>query len=49
MVFVPSRGGLSHCAEEWTEPAALAKGIATLLGAVRRLDAGEIMGENRER
>jgi len=44
MVFVPSRGGLSHCAEEWTEPAALAKGIATLLGAVRRLDAGEIMG-----
>ena len=39
MVFVPSRGGLSHCAEEWTEPAALAKGIATLLGAVRRLDA----------
>lgn len=44
MLFVPSRGGLSHCAEEWTEPAALAKGIATLLGAVRRLDAGEIKG-----
>ncbi len=39
MVFVPSRDGLSHCAEEWTEPAALAKGIATLLGAVRRFDA----------
>ncbi len=39
MLFVPSRGGLSHCAEEWTEPQALAKGIATLLGAVQRVDA----------
>lgn len=39
MLFVPSRGGLSHCAEEWTEPQALAKGIATLLDAVQRVDA----------
>jgi beta-ureidopropionase / N-carbamoyl-L-amino-acid hydrolase len=39
MLFVPSRGGMSHCAEEWTESAALAKGVATLLNAVRRFDA----------
>ncbi len=41
MLFVPSRGGLSHCAEEWTEPQALAKGIAVLLGAVQRVDAAK--------
>ncbi len=41
MLFVPSRGGLSHCAEEWTEPEELAKGIATLLGAVLRFDAAD--------
>ena len=41
MLFVTSRGGLSHCAEEWTEPQALAKGIAVLLGAVQRVDAAK--------
>ena len=39
MLFVPSRGGMSHCAEEWTESAALAKGVETLLHAVRQFDA----------
>jgi len=39
MIFVPSRDGLSHCAQEWTEPAALGKGVAALLSAVRRFDA----------
>jgi N-carbamoyl-L-amino-acid hydrolase len=39
MLFVPSRGGMSHCAQEWTDPAALAKGVATLLSAVQRFDA----------
>jgi N-carbamoyl-L-amino-acid hydrolase len=39
MLFVPSRGGMSHCAEEWTDSAALAKGVATLLHAVRRFDS----------
>jgi beta-ureidopropionase / N-carbamoyl-L-amino-acid hydrolase len=39
MVFVPSRGGMSHCAEEWTDSAALAKGVATLLRAVLRFDS----------
>ena len=39
MLFVPSRGGFSHCAEEWTAPAALANGAATLLRAVRQFDS----------
>jgi N-carbamoyl-L-amino-acid hydrolase len=39
MLFVPSRGGMSHCAEEWTDSAALAKGVAAVLSAVRRFDA----------
>lgn len=38
MLFVPSRGGMSHCAEEWTDSAALAKGVAALLRAVRQFD-----------
>jgi N-carbamoyl-L-amino-acid hydrolase len=39
MLFVPSRGGRSHCPEEWTEPAQLTAGVATLFAAVRRFDA----------
>jgi allantoate deiminase len=39
MVFVPSRAGLSHIAEEWTDPAQLAVGTDLLLASIRRLDA----------
>jgi beta-ureidopropionase / N-carbamoyl-L-amino-acid hydrolase len=39
MLFVPSRGGMSHCAEEWTDSDALAKGVETLLRAVRAFDS----------
>lgn len=39
MVFVPSRAGRSHCPDEWTEPAQLAAGVATLYGAVCAFDA----------
>ena len=39
MLFVPSREGMSHTAEEWTDSAALAKGVATVLRAVRAFDA----------
>ena len=39
MLFVPSRDGMSHCAEEWTDSAALVKGVATLLRAVRQFDS----------
>ena len=39
MLFVPSRHGMSHCAEEWTESVALAKGVAAVLRAVRAFDS----------
>jgi N-carbamoyl-L-amino-acid hydrolase len=38
MVFVPSRGGLSHTAEEWTDSDQLVRGLQVLLGAVLELD-----------
>jgi allantoate deiminase len=34
MLFVPSRGGISHSPEEFTEPRHLAQAVAVLLGAV---------------
>jgi acetylornithine deacetylase/succinyl-diaminopimelate desuccinylase-like protein len=39
MIFVPSRRGLSHVPEEWTEPAQLAVGTDLLLAALCRLDS----------
>jgi N-carbamoyl-L-amino-acid hydrolase len=33
MIFVPSRGGLSHCPEERTEPEAVERGANVLLDA----------------
>jgi beta-ureidopropionase / N-carbamoyl-L-amino-acid hydrolase len=39
MLFVPSRGGMSHCAQEWTDSHELAKGVAAVLRAVRAFDS----------
>jgi N-carbamoyl-L-amino-acid hydrolase len=39
MLFVPSRNGMSHCAEEWTDADALAKGVSAVLQAVRAFDS----------
>jgi beta-ureidopropionase / N-carbamoyl-L-amino-acid hydrolase len=39
MLFVPSRDGMSHCAEEWTDSDVLAKGVAAVLRAVRAFDS----------
>lgn len=39
MIFVPSRDGLSHVPDEWTEPTQLAVGTDLLLSAMLRLDA----------
>ncbi|MEU8250559.1 Zn-dependent hydrolase [Nonomuraea sp. NPDC048916] len=39
MIFVPSRGGLSHVPEEWTDPAKLAVGTDLLVASMLRLDA----------
>ncbi len=38
MIFVPSVGGRSHCPEEETHPADLARGVAALLHAVVAVD-----------
>jgi acetylornithine deacetylase/succinyl-diaminopimelate desuccinylase-like protein len=38
LVFVPSRDGLSHVPDEWTEPADLALGVQVLLGSLLALD-----------
>jgi beta-ureidopropionase / N-carbamoyl-L-amino-acid hydrolase len=39
MLFVPSRDGMSHCSQEWTDSDALAKGVAAVLRAVRAFDS----------
>lgn len=41
MIFVPSRNGLSHVPEEFTETSELADGTIVLLRAMTRLDAAE--------
>lgn len=38
MVFVPSRGGRSHCADEWTDIAQIGDGAETIARAVIALD-----------
>ncbi len=41
MIFVPSRGGRSHCPEEWTGQGQLEAGCAALYQTVCRVDADE--------
>lgn len=38
MIFVPSKNGLSHCPEEWTDSKDLAKGAMTLLATILNID-----------
>ena len=42
MVFVPSKGGRSHCPEEWTDFGQIKKGADVMLGAVLSLAKAEI-------
>jgi acetylornithine deacetylase/succinyl-diaminopimelate desuccinylase-like protein len=37
MIFIPSRGGRSHCPEEYSEPAQVEQGANVLLDAVMTL------------
>jgi acetylornithine deacetylase/succinyl-diaminopimelate desuccinylase-like protein len=37
MIFVPSRGGISHHPDEYTAPEDLDRGVAVLAGTLRRL------------
>jgi N-carbamoyl-L-amino-acid hydrolase len=39
MLFVPSRGGISHSAEEFTDPESCVTGARVLLNALLRIDA----------
>lgn len=39
MIFVPSRDGLSHCGEEWTEPEDLQRGTDVLYQTILTLDS----------
>ncbi|MDX6728477.1 MAG: hypothetical protein QOK49_3282 [Baekduia sp.] len=39
MIFVPSRGGVSHHPDEYTSPEDLDRGVAVLAGTLRRLAA----------
>lgn len=41
LVFVPSRGGRSHCPEEWTDCAQIKKGVDVVLGVLLTLAQGE--------
>ncbi|MCT4655058.1 MAG: Zn-dependent hydrolase [Cohaesibacter sp.] len=38
MVFVPCKGGRSHCPEEWSDPDQLAAGTALLFETLRKMD-----------
>ena len=38
MIFVPSRGGRSHCPEEWTDLAQIGVGVQALTAGLVRLD-----------
>ena len=40
MVFVPSKDGLSHCPEEWSDASHLAEGTNIIFEAVKRLTEG---------
>ncbi len=45
MIFVPSRGGVSHSPEEWTDWEDCARGVEVLYGAVRNLaDVDKVVG-----
>jgi len=41
MIFIPSKGGLSHCPQEWTDHEDIAKGAAVLLYSILNIDGEE--------
>ncbi|MFF0903498.1 UNVERIFIED_CONTAM: M20 family metallo-hydrolase [Kocuria sp. CPCC 205316] len=42
MIFVPSRGGRSHCPEEWTDPLEIGRGVHVLGETLRSLDTAPL-------
>jgi N-carbamoyl-L-amino-acid hydrolase len=47
MIFVPSRDGKSHCAEEWTDQTQLEAGVAALYETLCRVDADDQLAKPR--
>ncbi|WP_172255109.1 Zn-dependent hydrolase [Saccharibacillus deserti] len=41
MLFIPSRGGLSHCPEEWSDPADIARAVDIFYEAAKKLTEAE--------
>ena len=41
MIFVPSRGGISHSPEEYSSPAHVELGMRVLAGALRQILSGD--------
>jgi N-carbamoyl-L-amino-acid hydrolase len=48
MIFVPSRGGRSHCPEEWSEMEAIARGALVMGEALLAFDSQEHKNGGRE-
>jgi N-carbamoyl-L-amino-acid hydrolase len=42
MIFVPSRGGISHSPKEYTSPEDMANGAKVLLETVLAIDGGAV-------
>jgi acetylornithine deacetylase/succinyl-diaminopimelate desuccinylase-like protein len=38
MIFIPSRGGRSHCPDEWTDKEQIGAGVHVLAASLLRLD-----------
>ncbi|WP_410218624.1 Zn-dependent hydrolase [Paracoccus sp. (in: a-proteobacteria)] len=44
LIFVPSRGGISHAPEEWTDYAQLARGIDVIFATIRQMAGAQATG-----
>ena len=38
MIFIPSKDGLSHCPQEYSDLEDIAKGVEVLAGVIQKLD-----------
>lgn len=45
MLFVPSKGGRSHCSEEYSKPENLAKAVHVMLDTIKKINNEENINE----
>ena len=45
MLFVPSKGGRSHCPEEYSKPESLAKTVHVMLDTIKKINNEENINE----